>query len=110
MQARGAAGTDLGEGALGEDAAEKRVSRHSQHTWAAAGGGRVFAGDLHEQASLSAGAVTDNNELASDLGHGAGRREVCGMSGGRVGSCVRRAELAGGDGEGWVKLDGYGVS
>jgi hypothetical protein len=27
-------------------------------------------GDVHEQTGLSTGAVTDNNELSSNLGHG----------------------------------------
>ena len=41
--------------------------------------------DLHEQTGLSAGAVTDNDELATDLGHGAVCRGLCGG----VGWCLR---------------------
>jgi len=66
MQARRAASTDLGEGALGEDAADGTVSSCFTVVLRVMGEGE----DVHEQTGLSTGAVTDNNELSSNLGHG----------------------------------------
>lgn len=47
--------------------------------------------DLHEQTGLSAGAVTDNDELATDLGHFDMWRGTWRVAGG-VGGSAGRAE------------------
>lgn len=52
--------TNLGEGTLGEDA----VGCQSRPTR-----GTGWMGDVHEQARLSAGTVTDNDQFATDLRH-----------------------------------------
>lgn len=96
MDARSAAGTDLGERALGEDAADGGISSCREHT-GADGCERRGDGDLHEQTGLSTGAVTDNNELSSNLRHGAvvcGEGRVGGVGRG-LGGCCGSRELAG---------------
>lgn len=89
MPARSAS-THLGEGALGEDAAEDVLATGRQHKGARAGDGRRNR-HVHEQTGLSTGAVTDNNELSSNLGHGGVRGRAAGVSGRWVGA-VGRAE------------------
>ena len=57
---------------------------------------------LHEQTGLSAGAVTDNHELATDLGH-FGCVGECGVGCGRVVRwCWTGRELAGEMEERWL--------
>ena len=81
-------GTDLREGTLREDTA----STLSVVARADKGGDvrdRRLGVDLHEQTGLSAGAVTDNYELATDLGHGDVCRGSVGVSSGICGGAGR---------------------
>jgi hypothetical protein len=50
---------------------------------------------IHEQASLSTGAVTDNNELSADLSHGGGLRESGACRGSGSGILLRRQRVSG---------------
>lgn len=54
--------TNLREGTLGEDTVVALVRPDSDH-W------MMYTIDLHEQTGLAAGTVTDNDQLATDLGH-----------------------------------------
>jgi hypothetical protein len=57
----GAVATNLRESTLGED------TGGDVSTWRR--GGRRYDRHLHEQTGLSAGTVTDNDQLATDLSH-----------------------------------------
>ena len=58
--------------------------------------------DLHEQTGLSAGAVTDNYELATDLGHGDVCRGECWGIEWYLRWCWAGRELAGEMEKGWL--------
>jgi hypothetical protein len=80
--------TDLREGTLGEDTASTLSVVARAHKGGAVRVGRPGV-DLHEQTGLSAGAVTDNHELATDLGHFAVCRGSVGVSSGICGGAGR---------------------
>lgn len=88
MEARSADGLTSGKVPLEKtlQATELAAGRHREG--AHVRGGHVGQ-DVHEQTSLSTGAVTDNNELSADLSHGedggAGGWGCCGG----VGSLLR---------------------
>jgi hypothetical protein len=49
---------------------------------------------LHQQAGLSTGAVSDDNELAAELGHGGGSREMKGVGKSTGWSCGAGGDAA----------------
>jgi len=68
----------LGEGALGENAGENGSAVDGARASRASGGwgrrGRAKGGNAHQQAGFPAGAVADDDELATDLSHGGSGR------------------------------------